>query len=208
MRNPASLFSGSAPETPGFTAVAPESLYFRAACAAPAIPAPESALGSRPRVALSSAQVLTEWTTITPPCNDFSANGITPLTSCLTPGVHFSAACDNLVSAHVVLVDGKEVEARRDSNPDLFWAIRGGGGNSGVVTGLESLCDNWDEVFRSKRGGLIKGLRKRITGRGRLLWKSAERLRCGFSTGRRVSVEEPAEIEGQGQKTKFDPDLG
>ncbi len=89
MRNPASLFSGSAPETPGFTAVAPESLYFRAACAAPAIPAPESALGSRPRVALSSAQVLTEWTTITPPCNDFSANGITPLTSCLTPGVHF-----------------------------------------------------------------------------------------------------------------------
>ncbi len=90
MRNPASLFSGSAPETPGFTAVAPESLYFRAACAAPAIPAPESALGSRPRVALSSAQVLTEWTTITPPCNDFSANGITPLTSCLTPGVHFN----------------------------------------------------------------------------------------------------------------------
>jgi NAD dependent epimerase/dehydratase family len=45
----------------------------------PLIPAPESALGLRPRRALSSAPVLPEWITSTSPCNDLSANGDNPL---------------------------------------------------------------------------------------------------------------------------------
>ena len=45
----------------------------------PLIPAAESALGLRPRSALFSAQVLPEWITSTPPCNDLSANGDYPL---------------------------------------------------------------------------------------------------------------------------------
>ena len=70
---------GSAPATPGFNAVAPEWASFGAADAAPAIPAAESTLGSHPCVALSSAQVLPEWLTLTSSFNTFAANGDYPL---------------------------------------------------------------------------------------------------------------------------------
>jgi FAD binding domain-containing protein/berberine-like enzyme len=75
----------------------------------------------------------------------------TPVGTCPTVGIagltlgggegalmpKYGATCDNLVSARVVTVDGRQVEASQNSNTDLFWAIRGGGGNFGVVTSLQ-----------------------------------------------------------------------
>ena len=71
---------GSAPATPGFNAVAPEwPFFYGAAEAAPAIPAAESTLGSHPCVALSSAQVISEWINRSLAVKAFAANGDNPL---------------------------------------------------------------------------------------------------------------------------------
>jgi FAD/FMN-containing dehydrogenase len=57
-------------------------------------------------------------------------------------------ACDNLLAVELVTAEGEQVRASASEHPDLFWALRGGGGNFGVVTAFEfALHPVGHEVF-------------------------------------------------------------
>jgi len=60
-------------------------------------------------------------------------------------------ACDNLLGAKLVTADGQVLEVSDGNHPDLFWALRGGGGNFGVVTSFTYRLHPVTEVY----GGLL-----------------------------------------------------
>ena len=59
---------------------------------------------------------------------------------------------DNLLSVELVTADGHVVRVSEDENPELFWGLRGGGGNFGIATGFEFALH---ELGPDVHGGLI-----------------------------------------------------
>jgi hypothetical protein len=62
-------------------------------------------------------------------------------------GRRFGLACDNAVSFDIVTADGRFLRANDKENPDLYWGLRGGGGNFGVVTSIEYRLHDMDPVI-------------------------------------------------------------
>jgi FAD/FMN-containing dehydrogenase len=96
-----------------------------------------------------------------------STTGIAGLT--LGGGIGYLArccglSCDNLLSADVVTADGGFLTCREGRNEDLFWAIRGGGGNFGVVTSFEFRLHEVADIFGGPtvfplEGDVLRGYR-------------------------------------------------
>jgi FAD/FMN-containing dehydrogenase len=108
-------------------------------------------------------------------------------------------ACDNLLAVELVTAEGEQVRASASEHPDLFWALRGGGGNFGVVTAFEfALHPVGHEVFA--------GLALYPAARGRELMKlyrdvmndAAEGLSLALLYLRAPAEEEiPAHLHGE-----------
>ncbi|GAA4562641.1 FAD-binding oxidoreductase [Planotetraspora kaengkrachanensis] len=62
----------------------------------------------------------------------------------------YGLALDNMVTAEVVTAGGTVEQASSENNPELFWAIRGGGGNFGIVTAFEFVAHPTTDVFHGK----------------------------------------------------------
>ncbi|WP_431914697.1 FAD-binding oxidoreductase [Nonomuraea jabiensis] len=62
----------------------------------------------------------------------------------------YGLALDSMVAAELVTADGEVVRASAEENPELFWAIRGGGGNFGIVTAFEFAAHPTTDVFHGK----------------------------------------------------------
>ena len=80
----------------------------------------------------------------------------------------FGLTSDNVVRFHMVTADGRSVVADADQEPDLFWALRGGGGRFGAVTRIEYRLHPVDTVFagmvmyRAERAAEVLALWKRL----------------------------------------------
>jgi FAD/FMN-containing dehydrogenase len=108
-------------------------------------------------------------------------------------------ACDNLIAAQLVTADGQLVRASEDEHPELLWALRGGGGNFGVVTSLElALHPIEDEILAglvlhpAERGAELLRLFRDIS----LAAPDALGLAFAYITAP-AEPEIPAELHGQ-----------
>lgn len=93
----------------------------------------------------------------------------------------FGLAADNLVSAEVVLADGQVVHANQEDDPDLLWALRGGGGNFGVVTSVDVALHPLAEVLAGSFTFAFEDAIPVLTGYGELVSRAPDNLTAALS---------------------------
>lgn len=91
----------------------------------------------------------------------------------------FGLALDNVLAVRIVTADGRVLRAAADENPDLFWALRGGGGNFGVVTEFEFGLHELDPVVQV----------------GMFFWP-LDRAEEGLRLARDATVDMPEQLNG------------
>jgi FAD/FMN-containing dehydrogenase len=110
----------------------------------------------------------------------------------------YGLTMDNLLSADVVLADGRFVHASDDENPDLFWALRGGGGNFGVVTSFEYRLHPVDTVVAGPMFWRIEDLERTLRWYREWLPRAPEDVYAFYLTAAVPAGEPfPEEIHGR-----------
>ncbi|WP_254531484.1 FAD-binding oxidoreductase [Natrinema gelatinilyticum] len=109
----------------------------------------------------------------------------------------YGLTIDNLLSADVVLADGRLVRASREEHPDLFWALRGGGGNFGVVTSFEFRLHPVETVIGGPMIWPIDRLESTMRWYRDWLPRAPEDVYAFYLTGEVPGAPFPPEIHGE-----------
>ncbi|WP_254524999.1 FAD-binding oxidoreductase [Natrinema caseinilyticum] len=109
----------------------------------------------------------------------------------------YGLTIDNLLSADVVLADGRLVRASSEENPDLFWALRGGGGNFGVVTSFEFRLHPVETVIAGPMFWPIDRLESTMRWYRDWLPQAPEDVSAFYLTGEVPGAPFPPEIHGE-----------
>jgi FAD/FMN-containing dehydrogenase len=118
------------------------------------------------------------------PCGFISSTGVAGLT--LGGGIgylsrRYGLTIDNLLAADVVLADGRFVTASDKENPDLFWALRGGGGNFGVVTSFLFRMQPVKTVYAGPTFWPLEQGAEVLKAFGQFIAKAPETVSCFFA---------------------------